>query len=716
MANNQKASQKPNQKPQRPVRQPIAAGKMPMRPGTRKPPNTRRLIYGCAGCSGLALFFFVVLALIFVSQTTAAGENQLAQLLGMDAGTFVNTIITIVNLIFGAVAVFVFLLSIFGIFQFLMARKDDKITRKKGLTMAGVSGILLFFLIFIWVGVFLFMDARRVPITEGVVQGIVTEPANTVGLTAPVTITFDATSVPINTQRYEVLSHLWNFGDGGSSTVPVTSHTYTGLGENQGIYDVRLTITAQDRQSGEQISESFTKVVSISNVAIGAVFTAEPEMGSPPLTVTFDAGESTAPAGNIVSYEWDFTNNKVFTDGEGVTVEHTFEQLGTYTVNLRVTDNTGQFAVSSQEIKVTGEDLPQAVIEIPTEDGNYYVGQQYTFMGEDSSSPAGLIERYEWNFGDGSATATTRTATHIYDDPGTYEVILRVTDEEGTRAEASQTLKVETAASAPKAVIKTVPDPADPDDNFIEGAVPFEVSFDGRDSQDPDDDIVEYNWDFDGDGTTDSAGETVTFAYKDAGVYNATLTVVDVQGNESKSVIVVNAGMQPLQARVTADPVQGEAPLTVTFDAGGSTYPEGQIVSYEWDFGDGSPMRIDVSKVTYKYDQIGTFTANVTAVASDNTRSTAEIAINVRPVALTACFVPTPSQGSAPLTVDFDPGCSRGAVSQRSWDFGDGETTRTRRPTHTYTEPGSYEVTLEVTDNNNVIDTFTQNILVTGSI
>ncbi|HMR01096.1 MAG TPA: PKD domain-containing protein, partial [Candidatus Gracilibacteria bacterium] len=155
---------------------------------------------------------------------------------------------------------------------------------------------------------------------------------------------------------------------------------------------------------------------------------------------------------------------------------------------------------------------------------------------------------------------------------------------------------------------------------------------------------------------------------------------------------------------------------TVTFDASSSSYPTGQIVSYEWDFGDGSPKRIDVAQVTYKYTKIGTFTASVTAIASDNTRSTTEIPINVRPVPLTACFSALPESGQAPLEVEFDPNCSSGTVASYSWDFGDGSSTKTRKPTHVFNTPGSYSVVLEVADNQNVIDTFTKNILVTGSL
>lgn len=696
--------------------QPAKPG-VPLKPGqkpTRKPPNPKKLIYGCAGCGTFALIVFIVLVLVFVGQTTASGENPMAQALGVSTASLTNTLILLVNLIFGAVALLLFVLATIGVFRIFMARKDDKVTRKKGVTMAAISGVLLFIFVFMWIGIYMFMTSRQV--AEIRATGIVTEPAETLGLTAPINITFDGSNLPISSSRYDILSYLWDFGDGNTSTVPLTSNTYRDKGSNNGRFDVRLQVTKRDRTTGEESIDTYTTVVTIANVELGAIFTATPQRGPAPLTVEFDASDSAAPAGQIVRYEWDFNNDNVFTDAEGVQVTETFEQLGTYTVNLRITDNTGQFKISSQDITVSGENLPTAVIDIPTETGQFFVGQQYTFQGGSSSSPSGPISKYNWDFGDGTAAATTRTATHVYGEAGDYEVTLTVTDEDGNTAESTQTIEVEIPESAPIANISTVPGPAGDEGDVIEGVVPFEVSFDGSGSSDPDRNIVDYQWDFDGDGTNDAAGERTTFVYKESGVYNATLTTVDAENNESKAVMVVRVSSQPLQARITAEPVEGIVPLTVTFDASSSSYPTGQIVSYEWDFGDGSPKRIDVSQVTYKYTKIGTFTASVTAIASDNTRSTAEIPVNVRPVSLTACFTSLPTSGEAPLEVEFDPKCSTGTVASYSWDFGDGGTTRTRKPTHVFNTPGNYTVTLEVADNQNVIDTFSENILVTGSL
>ena len=66
------------------------------------------------------------------------------------------------------------------------------------------------------------------------------------------------------------------------------------------------------------------------------------------------------------------------------------------------------------------------------------------------------------------------------------------------------------------------------------------------------------------------------------------------------------------------------------------------------------------------------------------------------PPAPTASFSARPSTGVAPLTVQFSDS-SRGSITEWFWEFGDGQTSTARNPTHTYTEPGRYDVTLRVT-------------------
>ena len=155
------------------------------------------------------------------------------------------------------------------------------------------------------------------------------------------------------------------------------------------------------------------------------------------------------------------------------------------------------------------------------------------------------------------------------------------------------------------------------------GDAPLTVTFDASASSDPDGSISRYAWDF-GDGNSDS-GKTVTHIFSAAGSYTVNLTVTDNEGasaNNNKTITVTSPGgnHSPL-AKLTTDRVSGVAPLEVSFDASSSTDTDGNIVSYAWDFGDGSSD----SGVTIKhtFSTPGTYTVSLTvtdnANASDST-------------------------------------------------------------------------------------------------
>lgn len=87
------------------------------------------------------------------------------------------------------------------------------------------------------------------------------------------------------------------------------------------------------------------------NQAPYAIFTPSVSTGNAPLTVDFDASDSTDPDGTIVAYNWDFGD---FQTGSGVQVSHEFTSAGSFTVKLTVTDNKGKDSSSSTVITVTG--------------------------------------------------------------------------------------------------------------------------------------------------------------------------------------------------------------------------------------------------------------------------------------------------------------------------------------------------------------------------
>ena len=162
---------------------------------------------------------------------------------------------------------------------------------------------------------------------------------------------------------------------------------------------------------------------------------------------------------------------------------------------------------------------------------------------------------------------------------------------------------------------------------------------------------------------------------------------------------------QPPVAAVSANPTSGTTPLTVSFSSGNSSDPDGTIVSYSWNFGDGTNST-DPNPV-HVYNTAGTFTAVLTV--TDNSGLTGS-----NSVIITASSQPTANQspvavagadktsGNAPLTVNFSSQGSSdpdGTITGYSWNFGDGTSSNLANPSHTYNSAGTFTATLTVTDN-----------------
>ena len=150
----------------------------------------------------------------------------------------------------------------------------------------------------------------------------------------------------------------------------------------------------------------------------------------------------------------------------------------------------------------------------------------------DSSSDAdGQVIAYAWDFGDGTAAATTKDAQHTYAAANTYTVSLTVTDDGGAANGVTKSVQV-TRANVP------------PTANFTSSCAELECSFTDL-SSDGDGTLVGFDWDF-GDGAV-AATRNPMHAYASAGIYVVGLTVTDnsgATGNLGRQ-MTVTAGLTP---------------------------------------------------------------------------------------------------------------------------------------------------------------------------
>src|SRR5256712_257065 len=169
---------------------------------------------------------------------------------------------------------------------------------------------------------------------------------------------------------------------------------------------------------------------------------------------------------------------------------------------------------------------------------------------------------------------------------------------------------------------------------------------------------------------------------------------------------------QPPIASFTATPNPAIVSSPVAFDASGSSDPDGNIVSYAWNFGDSTGAS-GVS-VAHPYLTFGTFNATLTVTDNESFMATAYRHIVVRAPPI-ASFTATPSPAVVGASVTFDASGSHdpdGAIVSYRWDFGDLTNGSGAITTHPYTIVGTFNVTLNVTDNNALNGTAYHDVIV----
>jgi parallel beta-helix repeat protein len=182
-------------------------------------------------------------------------------------------------------------------------------------------------------------------------------------------------------------------------------------------------------------------------------------------------------------------------------------------------------------------------------------------------------------------------------------------------------------------------------------------------------------------------------------------------------------------ATLAVSPTSGQAPLTVTADASGSTDADTTpIASYRFDFGDGSPDAVvgpqPGATATHTYASPGTYTVTVAVTDTAGLSSTATSGVSVVGEAPPAAALSlSPSSGVINLNVTADASASTDTdntpIASFSFDFGDGSgpsaPSPTAKATHTYTAAGAYTVTVMVTDTAGLSSSATATVTVTDN-
>lgn len=421
-------------------------------------------------------------------------------------------------------------------------------------------------------------------------------------------------------------------GNGGQATAVVT-HVYQNI--FNGLAAVRVTDSVGESTIRcariDAGNRAPTAVITVTERSPNANGVFEVFLGQP---VHFSAAQSTDPdvsdLGSL-SYLWSFGDGSTSTLAE---VDHTFTQVGALTVSLTVTDPDGASHTDTVGVKVLlpAPNTISASISATPVSGPSPLTVRLTAIAS-SENPGTLT--YRWELDDAGAVKYGQIVTYQYVNAGTVTQIftpkLIVTDQTGAQGTATVTISVHPAGDG------GVDDP-----NLIasltlasgeaSGEAPLLVQFSTEGSRSLDGKPVTVMIDFDDrtPPTTVLPGGVVMHTYMAAGEYQATATVISDSGGQAVSdpvVIIVDASGRPA-ASISADRLNGVAPLAVRFDASASTDPEDQPLTFTWDFGDDTPPATG-AVVTHTFFVADIYTVELTAIDSTGTGGSATVSVTV---------------------------------------------------------------------------------------
>jgi gliding motility-associated-like protein len=472
----------------------------------------------------------------------------------------------------------------------------------------------------------------------------------------------------------------WDFGDGTNSTGANPTHIYNSNSTNDTSYIVQLIAT----NAFNCVDTTFDTLVVFGKPV--ADFLENLSQGCPALNVLFN----NTSTGNTSS-SWDFGDGSALSTTTSPSHLYTNTSLSAsvvYPVQLIVSNNRGCSDTISRSITVHPDVSAAFTADTPI---CAPVSVVFTNNSQGSNS-------YSWNFGDGNSSslaAPSHTYTNTTSAPIVYQVTLISTN-------------LTTGCDDTSSVSYTIyPTPnasftANPSSQVYPSAT---VNFVNTTSS-----IANwtYAWNF-GDAGSSVLTQPGSHLYGAPGTYTVSLIASSAFcGDTTTSTVTI---VPPIPVAAFEGSFTGCRPLTVTFT--NTSQPTAYITSYNWNFGDGGSSTS--TSPTYTFYNTGTYTVTLTATGPGGTSTIVGVdSVTVYELP-TAYFVATPTTVYVPNTEMVVTNLSTNA-STFVWDFGDGTQSFLQAPPHTYTDVGTYQVSLIAISQFGCVDTFLLPTLITAEI
>lgn len=467
---------------------------------------------------------------------------------------------------------------------------------------------------------------------------------------------------------YPIASYSWSFGAGlGTSTDSTPTYIYTDTGR----YVPGVTATSI---YGCILSLDKPIRIDVNNPHL-ATFTMSPLHACVRDSIYFIATPvDTAP--RIERYEWDFGD----ATGDDTLGRHAhkFAGPGRYVVKMK-TYYRGCRDSAYESADTIVIDSPKSVI---TGEYSCSVKTQVTF-GDSSTGADSRV----WLFGDGD-TSTIKNPVHNYPSISGYQVKLATYNiQSGCRDTATTNVKLLDADPHIHASDTQI---------CKNGTITFVSTIKGKVGG-------PYKW-FVNDTLVPGVTDTfLTYTYPIAGHYPLMLIVID-EHTCPDTTVFIHKGLDSTKLITVAKPnpgffilpVAGCAPLTVTLVDTTRDIPGATPVDFLWSFGDGATLDTNVRSFTHTYQNPGTYTVSdsVTDDIGCSDKLTKTSVINV--YQSHAAFFTVNAHPCINVPITFTN--TTIGVASSFWQFGDGDTSHTKSPTHAYRNPGTYDVILTTTD------------------
>jgi len=488
--------------------------------------------------------------------------------------------------------------------------------------------------------------------------------ATPTGACAPAVISFTDLST---SQDGTIVSWLWGLG-GSCGTIfstnpgsPAAVCTY----DIPDDYSISLTVTDDNGCTNTETKTDYLNIAAAPEVLFSTIDT----FGcSPPYISTFI---NNSPITSGIDFHWDFGPGNGTYDGVNPPPV-SFNTSGSHSVTLIATNTilgcTDTFSI--QNVVEVGYDVD---FDFTPDSGCENLMVSFTDLSSE------VADTVIWDFGDGTFSGLPNP-THLYSTPGCYFVkLIRQIGGCWAQKFSSTCVNVEN----PPAVTYN-------NDNNFGCTLPHVVNFAGTSF-----DAVSWEWDF-GDGTS-STLQNPTHVYNAFGSYQVTLTVKNANGCEN-SVMINTIEVEPVQAILIDDQIQGCAPMTITLGENSTSVTS--IVSWTWQMVTPSITYTSSSPTpTFTINDIGVFDVQLTIIntlgCSDTQIFTGAVSVGSIP---NLAFTATPVESCVEQPITFTD-LSDATVDFWYWDFGDGNDSDLADPVHFYLDTGYYDVNLIASHN-----------------